>query len=95
MLQVYQVREEKRAQLPAVTHVNGSGRLQTVTEEQNLRYYRLIKELGKRTGVPLILNTSFNENEPVVCTPQEAMACLLRAKMDVLVLGDYFIQRVE
>ena len=80
---------------PTVTHVNGSGRLQTVTEEQNLRYWRLIKELGKRTGVPLILNTSFNENEPVVCTPQEAMACFLRAKMDVLVLGDYFIQRVE
>jgi len=93
MLQVYQIREEKRALAPAVTHVNGSGRLQTVTEVQNLRYYRLIKELGKMTGVPMILNTSFNENEPVVCTPEEAMACFLRTKMDVLVLGDFFIQR--
>lgn len=93
MLQVYQIREEKRAQVPAVTHVNGSGRLQTVTEEQNLRYYRLIKQLGRKTGVPMILNTSFNENEPVVCTPQEAMACFLRTRMDVLVLGNWFVER--
>jgi len=93
MLQVYQIREEKRAVIPAVTHVNGSGRLQTITEAQNLRYYRLIREFGKISGVPLLLNTSFNENEPVVCTPQEAMDCFLRTKMDVLVLGDWFIER--
>ena len=93
MLQVYQIRAEKRGIIPAVTHVNGSGRLQTVTEAQNLRYYRLIKAFGKLTGVPVLLNTSFNENEPVVCTPQEALDCFLRTKMDVLVLGNYFVQR--
>ena len=93
MLQVYQIREKKRALIPAVTHVNGSGRLQTVTESQNPRYYRLIKAFEERTGVPVVLNTSFNENEPVVCTPQEALDCFLRTKMDVLVLNDYFIER--
>jgi carbamoyltransferase len=93
MLQVYQIREEKRAQVPAVTHVNGSGRLQTITEEQNQRYYRLIREFGRQTGVPVMLNTSFNENEPVVCRPEEALDCFLRTKMDVLVLGDWFVER--
>ncbi len=67
MLQVYQIREEKRKDIPAVTHVNGSGRLQTITEKQNLIYYKLIKEFEKIAGVPIVLNTSFNENEPVVC----------------------------
>ncbi len=70
MLQVYQIRAEKRAAIPAVTHVNGSGRLQTVTQRQNPRYYRLIRAFEKETGVPLVLNTSFNENEPVVCRPE-------------------------
>ncbi|MHB8845081.1 MAG: carbamoyltransferase family protein [Nitrospirota bacterium] len=93
MLQVYQIRGEKRSVIPAVTHVNGSGRLQTVTENQNPRYYRLIKAFEQCTGVPVVLNTSFNENEPVVCTPQEALDCFLRTKMDVLVLNDYFIER--
>jgi len=72
---------------------SGSCRLQTITEAKNLRYYRLIKEFAKLTGVPVLLNTSFNENEPVVCTPQEALNCFLRTKMDVLVLGDYFVRR--
>jgi carbamoyltransferase len=94
MLQVYQVRVEKRPLIPAVTHVNGSGRLQTVTESQNARYYHLIRAFEKETGVPLVLNTSFNENEPVVCRPEEALDCFLRTKMDVLVLGDLFIERV-
>jgi carbamoyltransferase len=93
MLQVYPIRAEKRAQIPAVTHVNGSGRLQTVTAEQNSRYYRLIAAFRDLTGVPIVLNTSFNENEPVVCKPSEALACFLRTQMDVLVLGDYFIER--
>lgn len=93
MSQVYQVRTEKRGAIPAVTHVDGSGRLQTVHREANPRYYRLIDAFRKMTGVPLVLNTSFNENEPVVCKPEEALACFLRTKMDVLVLGDWVISR--
>lgn len=93
MLQVYQIREEKRALIPAVTHVNGSGRLQSVTEAQNPRYYRLIKAFETITGVPTVLNTSFNENEPVVCKPHEALDCFLRTKMDVLVMGNWFVER--
>jgi carbamoyltransferase len=93
MLQVYQIREQKRAQIPAVTHVNGSGRLQTVTESSNARYYHLIEAFRDLTGVPLVLNTSFNENEPVVNTPTEALDCFLRTKMDLLVMGDLMIER--
>ena len=93
MLQVYQIREEKRALIPAVTHVNGSGRLQSVTESQNARYYHLIEAFRDRTGVPLVLNTSFNENEPVVNTPAEALDCFLRTRMDLLVMGDLMIAR--
>lgn len=93
MLQVYQIREERREKIPAVTHVNGSGRLQTVTERQNARYYRLIRAFGELTGVPILLNTSFNENEPVVCRPEEALDCFLRTKMDVLVMGNWFLAR--
>jgi carbamoyltransferase len=93
MLQVYQIREEKRALIPAVTHVNGSGRLQSVTESQNARYYHLIEAFRDLTGVPLVLNTSFNENEPVVNTPAEALDCFLRTKMDLLVMGDLMISR--
>lgn len=95
MLQVYQIREEKRGQIPAVTHVNGSGRLQSVTAAQNPRYYRLIEEFGRQTGVPIVLNTSFNENEPVVNTPAEALDCFLRTKMDVLVMGNTMTTRVD
>ena len=93
MLQVYQIREEKRAQIPAVTHVNGSGRLQSVTESQNPRYYRLISAFRELTGVPIVLNTSFNENEPVVNTPSEALDCFLRTNMDLLVMGEVMIAR--
>jgi carbamoyltransferase len=94
MLQVYQVREEKRPQIPAVTHVNGSGRLQSVTHEQNSRYYALISAFRDATGIPMVLNTSFNENEPVVNTPAEALDCFLRTRMDLLVMGDLMIERV-
>ena len=93
MMEVFQVREEKRAQIPATTHVDGSGRLQTVHKETNPRYHRLIECYRQITGVPIVLNTSFNENEPVVCKPQEALDCFLRTKMDVLVLNDWFVTR--
>ena len=93
MMQVYPIREEKRSLIPAVTHVDGSGRLQTVNEEDNGRYYRLIRAFAARTGVPMVLNTSFNENEPIVCTPEQALDCFLRTRMDVLVLGDHLIRR--
>ncbi len=93
MLQVFQILETRRREIPAVTHVNGSGRLQTVTIEQNERYYKLIKTFGEMTGVPILLNTSFNENEPVVCRPEEALDCFLRTKMDVLVLGNFVVER--
>jgi carbamoyltransferase len=93
MMQVYQIREEKRPMVPAVTHVDGSGRLQTVSREANPRYYRLIKEFDALTGVPMVLNTSFNENEPVVCKPAEALDCFLRTKMDLLVLGEHVVSR--
>jgi carbamoyltransferase len=93
MMQVFRIRPEKRKEIPAVTHVDGSGRLQTVTWAGNPRYARLIQSFRDITGVPIVLNTSFNENEPVVCKPEEAIDCFLRTKMDVLVLGDTLIQR--
>lgn len=95
MMQVYPIRADRRAQIPAVTHVDGSGRLQTVQQSTNPRYYQLISAFRDLTGVPMVLNTSFNENEPVVCRPAEALDCFLRTKMDVLVLGDEFIERVN
>ena len=93
MTQVFQIRAEQRARIPAVTHVDGSGRLQTVTELHNPRYYRLIRAFAELTSVPMLLNTSFNENEPVVCQPSEALNCFLRTGMDVLVLGDHVLRR--
>jgi carbamoyltransferase len=93
MMQVFQIREEKRAQIPAVTHVDGSGRLQTVYRRTNPRYYHLIEAFRDPTGVPMVLNTSFNENEPVVCQPEEALDCFLRTRMDVLVIGDIAVSR--
>ena len=94
MQQVYAVREEKRAQLPAITHRDGTGRLQTVNREQNTRYYRLIQEFAKLTGVPVVLNTSFNENERIVDTPEQALDCFLRTKMDALVAGNTVVLRL-
>ena len=93
MMQVYQINQNKRSKIPAVTHVDGSGRLQSVDKSTNPRYYQLIKEFKNLTNVPMILNTSFNENEPVVCKPEEALNTFLRTKMDVLVLGDWMIKR--
>lgn len=93
MMQVYPIRSDKRPAIPAVTHVDGTGRLQTVTEADNGRYYRLIKQFQEQTGIPMLLNTSFNENEPIVCTPAQALNCFLRTRMDVLVLDDTVIRR--
>ncbi len=93
MMQVYQIREEKRSLIPAVTHVNGSGRLHTVKMRTNPLYYMLIESFQDITGIPIVLNTSFNENEPVVCRPEEALDCFLRTKMDVLILGNWIVSR--
>jgi carbamoyltransferase len=94
MTMAYAVRPEKRAVIPAPTHVDGTGRLQTVTREANPLYWQLISEFGKLTGVPVVLNTSFNDNEPIVCRPQEAVDCFLRTKMDVLVVGPYLVEKL-
>jgi len=93
MMKVYQIKHEKRNEIPAVTHVDGSGRLQTVYKDTNDKYYNLIKEFYNITNIPILLNTSFNENEPIVSSPQEALDCFLRTKMDILALGNYLIQR--
>ena len=93
MLQVYPVRPDKRALVPAITHVDGSGRLQTVSPRSNPRYYRLIKSFEGLNGVPMLLNTSFNENEPIVLTPQQALDCFLRTHMDVIVMGRHVLER--
>ncbi|AMN43744.1 carbamoyltransferase family protein [Rhodoplanes sp. Z2-YC6860] len=95
MMQVFQVRREKRHLIPAVTHVDGSGRLQTVSRDANRRYHALIERFCSVTGIPMLLNTSFNENEPVVCTPKEALDCFLRTKMDILVIGDTMLRRAD
>jgi carbamoyltransferase len=93
MTMAYAVRLNKREQIPAPTHVDGTGRLQTVTRDVNPRYWRLIKAFEQATGVPMVLNTSFNDNEPIVCRPEEALDCFLRTQMDALVLGDFLITR--
>ena len=93
MTQVNQVRIEKRSIIPAVTHVDGSGRLQTVSRATNHRFWQLIQCFNMLTGVPVVLNTSFNENEPIVCYPEEALDCFLRTRMDLLVLGNYIVTR--
>src|SRR5689334_4577599 len=93
MTLAYSVRSEKRDKIPAPTHVDGTGRLQTVTREANPRYHALISAFRDLTGVPVVLNTSFNDNEPMVCRPEEAIDCFLRTQMDALVLGDFLISR--
>jgi carbamoyltransferase len=93
MTLAYSVRAEKRSAIPAPTHVDGTGRLQTVTREANPRYHALISAFRDLTGVPVVLNTSFNDNEPIVCRPEEAIDCFLRTQMDALVLGDFLITK--
>jgi carbamoyltransferase len=93
MVLVYKTRAEKRESIPAVNHVDDTGRVQSVERDVAPRYYRLIEEFGKQTGVPIVLNTSFNENEPIVMTPAEALDTFRKTKMDVLVLGNYVVRR--
>ena len=93
MMKVFPIRAERRAEIPAVTHVDGTGRLQTVHRDSNPLYWQLIDSYRQKTGVPMLLNTSFNENEPIVCMPDEALDCFLRTHMDLLVMGSWFIQR--
>jgi carbamoyltransferase len=93
MLMVYQIKPERRAEVPAVTHVDGSGRLQTVSRSVNDRYYQLISDFNELTGVPIVLNTSFNENEPIVCTPRHAIDCFMKTRMDVLYMGNHAVRR--
>jgi carbamoyltransferase len=95
MLMVLPIRPERRAAVPAVAHVDGTGRLQTVDRTTNPLYYALIESFERRTGVPIVLNTSFNENEPIVCTPDEAVACFQRTEMDRLVLGPFVVGRTR
>lgn len=93
MLKVYNVLPEKRSQIPAVVHVDGTGRLQTVSQQYAPLYWELIKSYGEITGIPVVLNTSFNENEPLVCKPEEAIDCFMRTKMDALAIGNYLVQK--
>jgi carbamoyltransferase len=85
------VRPESRDRIPAAVHIDGTGRIQTVARESNPRYYGLIEEFGRLTGVPILLNTSFNRSEPIVASPRDAIECYLKSGMDVLVLGDYYV----
>jgi carbamoyltransferase len=93
MEKVFPIRKEKHAVIPAVTHADGTGRLQTVDKYISPRYYALIDRFREKTGVPILLNTSFNENEPIVNTPQEALDCFLRTQMDMLVLENCVVER--
>ncbi len=89
MIKVYSVRPERRAEVPAITHVDGTGRLQPVEQQSAPRYHQLIRAFGDLTGTPMVLNTSFNENEPIVCTPAEAIDCFARTHMDALAIGSF------
>jgi carbamoyltransferase len=93
MVLVYRTRPDKRAEIPAVNHVDDTGRLQTVEERVNPRYHRLIAEFARLTGVPVVLNTSFNENEPIVMSPEHAVDTFAKTRMDALALGNLFISR--
>ena len=93
MEKVFDIKKEKYEQIPAVTHVDGTGRLQSVDKDVSPRYHKLISKFAEKTGVPILLNTSFNENEPIVNKPEEALACFLRTKMDMLVMENIIIER--
>jgi len=95
MLHVYKIKPDKRKALCAVNHIDDTGRLQSVARDENPLYYDLIEAFGRRTGTPVILNTSFNENEPIVCAPQEAIACFQRTRMDVLAIGPFLALKTE
>jgi carbamoyltransferase len=93
MMKVLPIRSERRSTIPAVTHVDGTGRLQTVERDQNAMFYGLIEKFADLTGIPMLLNTSFNQNEPIVCSVDEALDCFMRTRMDMLVIGNHIISR--
>jgi carbamoyltransferase len=95
MVMAYRIRPEQRLRIPAVTHGDGTGRLQTVERDTNPLYWKLIRAFGDVTGVPVLLNTSFNENEPIVHTPAQAIDCFLRTRMDVLSIGPFMLYKTE
>jgi carbamoyltransferase len=95
MVLVYKTRADKRELIPAVTHVDDTGRLQTVEERLNPRYHRLIREFDRLTGVPIVLNTSFNESEPIVMTPEQALETFAKTRIDLLVLGNYVVRKAS
>ena len=95
MVQAYRIKPQQRERIPAVTHQDGTGRLQTVEKDVNPLYWKLLRRFGDLTGVPILINTSFNENEPIVNTPKEALDCFLRTNMDVLVIGPFFLHKSE
>ena len=95
MTEVYSLVDDKKSLLPGITHVDGTGRLQTVSKENNSKYYYLLKKFKERTGVPIILNTSFNENEPIVQNPEEAIDCFIRTNMDILVMNKIILIRTN
>ena len=95
MMHVVKVRPEWRERLPAITHVDGTGRLQSIARDTNPMYYELIESFGRLSGIPIVLNTSFNENEPIVDTPEQAMNCFLRTGLDALCLGRYLLVKGE
>ena len=95
MLFAYDVFENKREVIPAVTHVDGTSRIQTVRKETNPKYYRLIREFEALTGVPIVLNTSFNDREPIVCSPQDAVNTFLKTRIDYLAIGNFLVSRGE
>jgi carbamoyltransferase len=95
MLHVYKIKADKRAQLCAVNHVDDTGRLQSVRSDENPLYYDLIRAFERQTGIPVVLNTSFNENEPIVCEPEEAISCFQRTKMDAIAVGPFVASKSE
>jgi carbamoyltransferase len=94
MLFVFDVRPDKAERIPAVRHVDGTARVQTINREQNPRYYDVIRAFGQRTGVPVLVNTSFNtRGEPIVCTPRDAVECFWTSPLDALVIGSYLLEK--
>jgi carbamoyltransferase len=94
MLLVYPFKKSVQSKVPAVVHVDGTGRLQTIDQKSNPKYYQLINTYYHKTGIPLILNTSFNvKGEPIVCTPADAIKCFLTTEIDYLLLGNYLIKK--
>ena len=94
MLFVYDVKEEKKGMIPAVTHVDGTARIQTVNREQHEKYYDLLEAFYRRTGVPVLINTSFNTlGKPIVCTPRDAIECFWSSPFDALVIGSFLVEK--